>query len=138
MAAVNDFNRAIIAEFRANAGKVGGRFEGAPLLLLKTIGAKSGEQRITPVMYLADGGRMVVFASKAGAPTHPAWYHNLMANPAASVEVGRDAFDVKAVATSGEERDRLFNRQAELYPQFAEYREKTSREIPVIALERRG
>lgn len=138
MADVNDFNRAIIDEFRANAGNVGGRFEGAPLLLLKTTGAKSGEQRITPVMYLADGCRMVVFASKAGAPTHPAWYYNLMANPAAAVEVGREAFDVNAVAISGKERDRLFNRQAELYPQFAEYRERTSREIPVIALERRS
>lgn len=138
MTDANDFNAAIIDEFRANAGKVGGRFEGAPLLLLKTTGAKSGEQRITPVMYLADGDRMVVFASKAGAPTHPAWYHNLMANPAASVEVGTDAFDVIAAATSGDERDRLFNRQAELYPQFAEYRKKTNREIPVIALERRG
>jgi deazaflavin-dependent oxidoreductase (nitroreductase family) len=134
---VNDFNRAIIEEFRANAGKVGGPFEGAPVLLLTTTGAKSGERRTTPVLYLPDGGRMVVVASKAGAPANPAWYHNLMANPAASVEIGTDTVEVTAVVTSGEERERLFNRQTESYPQFAEYRKKTAREIPVIALERR-
>src|ERR1035438_3337396 len=85
---MNDFNRAIIDEFRANGGKVGGPFEGAPVLLLTTTGAKSGERRTTPVMYLPDGERMAIFASKAGAPTNPAWYHNLVANPSASVEVG--------------------------------------------------
>jgi deazaflavin-dependent oxidoreductase (nitroreductase family) len=135
---MNEFNRAIIEEFRANGGNVGGPFEGAPLLLLSTTGAKSGEPRTTPVMFLEDGERMVIFASKAGAPTNPAWYQNLLANSTATVEVGTETFDVDAVVTSGEERDRLFNRQAELYPQFAEYAQKTTREIPVIALQRRG
>ncbi len=133
---MNDFNRAIIEEFRANGGKVGGPFEGAPVLLLTTTGAKSGERRTTPVMYLPDGERMVIFASKGGAPTNPAWYHNLLANPTATVEVGSDTVDVTAVVTTSEERDRLFDRQAGLYQQFAEYAQKTTRQIPVIALER--
>ncbi len=131
----NDFNRAIIEEFRANAGEVGGPFEGAPLLLLTTTGAKSGETRTTPVVYLKDDDRLVIFASKAGAPTNPAWYHNLRANPSATIEVGTESMPVEAVETTGEERDRLFERQVEVYPQFAEYAEKTSRKIPVIALE---
>ncbi len=135
---MNDFNQAIIAEFRAHGGKVGGPFEGAPLLLLSTTGAKSGERRTTPVMYLPDGERMVIFASKAGAPTNPAWYHNLLANPTATVEVGTETLEVDASVTSGEERERLFNRQAELYPQFADYARKTTREIPVVALQRGG
>jgi len=135
---ISDFNRAIIEEFRTSGGRVGGPFEGAPLLLLTSTGAKSGERRTTPVMYLADGERMVIFASKAGAPTNPAWYHNLVANPSATVEVGTETVDVDAVVTSGEERERLFNRQAELYPQFAEYAQSTTRQIPVIALERKG
>jgi len=132
----SDFNRAIIDEFRANEGRVGGPFEGSPVLLLTSTGAKSGERRTTPVMYLPDGERMVVFASKGGAPTNPAWYHNLLAHPAATVEVGPETVDVNAVVTSGEDRERLFNRQAELYPQFADYARKTTREIPVVALER--
>jgi deazaflavin-dependent oxidoreductase (nitroreductase family) len=135
---MNDFNRAIIDEFRANGGKVGGPFEGAPVLLLTTTGAKSGERRTTPVMYLPDGERMVIFASKAGAPTNPAWYHNLLANPAATVEVGEDTVKATAVVTTGEERNRLFDRQAGLHPQFKEYAQKTTRQIPVIALEREG
>jgi deazaflavin-dependent oxidoreductase (nitroreductase family) len=134
---MNEFNRATIEEFRASGGKVGGPFEGAPVLLLSTIGAKSGEQRTTPVMYLADGERMVIFASKAGAPTNPAWYHNLLANATATVEVGTETVEVDAVVTAGEERDRLYSRQAGLYPQFAEYAQRTTRQIPVIALERR-
>jgi deazaflavin-dependent oxidoreductase (nitroreductase family) len=108
---MNEFNRAIIEEFRANDGKVGGPFEGAPVLLLTTIGAKSGESRTTPVMYLPDGERTAIFASKAGAPTNPAWYHNLLANTTVTVEVGTDTVEVDAVVTTGEERDRLFNRQ---------------------------
>jgi deazaflavin-dependent oxidoreductase (nitroreductase family) len=135
---MQDFNRAIIDEFRANDGRVGGPFEGAPVLLLTSTGAKSGERRTTPLMYLPDGERMVIFASKGGAPTNPAWYHNLRANPAATVEVGPDTIDVKARVTSGEERERLFNHQAETYPQFADYAQKTAREIPVVALERTG
>ena len=124
---MEEFNRGVIAEFRANDGKVGGPFEGAPVLLLTSVGAKSGERRTTPVMYLPDGERMVIFASLGGAPNNPAWYHNLVANPSATVEVD-------AVVTSGEERDRLFEQQAELYPQFADYAQKTTRQIPVVAL----
>jgi deazaflavin-dependent oxidoreductase (nitroreductase family) len=135
MTDMSDFNQKIIEEFRANGGKVGGPFEGAPVLLLSSIGAKSGERRTTPVMYLPDGERMVIFASKGGAPTNPAWYHNLTANPSASVEVGDDTVEVDAIVTSGEERQRLYARQAELYPQFKEYAEKTTREIPVVALD---
>jgi deazaflavin-dependent oxidoreductase (nitroreductase family) len=131
---MSEFNRAIIEEFRANGGKVGGSFEGAPVLLLTSTGAKSGQRRTTPLMYMPDGERMVIFASKGGAPTNPAWYHNLRANPSATVEVGTHTVDVDAAVTSGEERERLFKRQAELYPQFAEYAEKTTREIPVVAL----
>ena len=135
---MNDFNQAVIEEFRANEGRVGGPFEGAPVLLLTSTGARSGEQRTTPVVYLRDGDRMVIFASKGGAPTNPAWYHNLRANPAATVEVGNETTGVNAVVTEGEERERLFNRQAELFPQFADYARKTTREIPVVALERTG
>lgn len=131
---MNDFNRAIVEEFRANAGKVGGRFEGVPVLLLSTTGAKSGESRTTPVVYLRDGERLVIFASKAGAPTNPAWYHNLLANPSATVEVGSEALEVDANVTAGEERDRLFDQQAARYPQFNEYAQKTARVIPVVVL----
>jgi deazaflavin-dependent oxidoreductase (nitroreductase family) len=135
---VNDFNASVIAEFRAHGGRVGGPFEGAPLLLLTSTGAKSGEERTTPVMYLPDGERMVIFASKAGAPTNPAWYHNLVANPTATVEVGTESFQARARVASGEERAELYNRQAELRPQFADYAEKTTREIPVVVLERQA
>jgi deazaflavin-dependent oxidoreductase (nitroreductase family) len=132
---VNEFNRKVIEEFRANDGKVGGQFEGAPVLLLTTTGAKSGQQRTTPVVYQQDGERLVVFASKAGAPENPAWYHNLRANPTATVEVGADTLEVQAIVTDGDERERLFRRQIELMPRFAEYEQKTTRRIPVVALQ---
>jgi deazaflavin-dependent oxidoreductase (nitroreductase family) len=132
---VSDFNSAIIEEFRTHGGKVGGPFDGAPLLLLTSTGAKSGEPRTTPVMYLPDGEHMVIFASKAGAPTHPAWYHNLLANPSATVEVATDKLDVRARVAEGEERERLYTRQSELRPQFADYQLKTTRQIPVVVLE---
>jgi deazaflavin-dependent oxidoreductase (nitroreductase family) len=135
MSDMSDFNKAIIEEFRANEGRVGGPFEGAPVLLLSTIGAKSGTPRTAPVMYLPDEDRMVIFASNAGAPTNPAWYHNLKANQTVTVEVGADTMEARVTVISGEERRRLFDRQAELYPQFADYAQKTAREIPVIALE---
>jgi deazaflavin-dependent oxidoreductase (nitroreductase family) len=135
---MNDFNRAVIEEFRANQGKVGGPFEGAPVLLLTSTGAKTGQARTTPLMYLPDGERMVIFASKGGAPENPAWYHNLRANPSATVEVGGETIDVDATVTSGEEREHLFDRQAERYAQFADYAQKTTREIPVVALSRKG
>lgn len=138
MSDMDDFNKAVIDEFRANEGKVGGHFEGAPVLLLTATGAKSGQQRTTPVMYLPDGDRMVIFASKAGADTNPGWFHNLVANPSATVEVGGDTVEVQALVTEGEERERLFRTQAELYPQFADYEKKTTRQIPVVALERQS
>jgi deazaflavin-dependent oxidoreductase (nitroreductase family) len=135
MAEMNDWNKQVIDEFRANGGKVGGQFEGAPLLLLHTTGAKSGQARINPVMYLADGDNYVVFASKGGAPTSPDWYHNLVANPRASIEVGDMTIKVVARVAEGEEREPLFSRQKELYPGFAEYEAKTTRQIPVVVLE---
>jgi deazaflavin-dependent oxidoreductase (nitroreductase family) len=134
---VPDYNRAIIDEFRANAGRLGGNFEGAPMLLLHSTGARSGQARVNPMMYLADGERLVVFASKAGAPTNPDWYHNLVAHPDASVEVGSEQFDVHATVLIGAERDRLFAKQAQLYPGFKDYEARTTRTIPVVALTRR-
>lgn len=135
MSDVNDWNRQIIEEFRANSGKVGGQFEGAPLLLLHSTGAKSGQARVNPVMYQADGDNYVVFASKAGAPTSPDWYHNLVANPRASVEVGDQTVNVVAKVVEGDSRERLWSLQKELYPGFADYESKTSRQIPVVVLE---
>jgi len=131
---INDFNRGIIEEFRANGGKVGGPFEGAPILLLTTTGARSGARRTTPLAYLADGDRILIFASKAGAPTHPAWYHNLLAHPEVTVEIGGETRAVRAVVLTGDERDRLFAQQARRMPGFAEYQARTSRVIPVVAL----
>ncbi|MGP3957528.1 nitroreductase family deazaflavin-dependent oxidoreductase [Nonomuraea sp. 3N208] len=130
----NEFNQQVIDEFRANEGRVGGMFEGSPLVLLTTTGAKSGRPATTPVMYLADGERYVVIASNAGADNHPAWYHNLRATPAATVEVGTETFEAKAVFINGEERDQLYARMVAQAPGFAEYEAKTSRRIPVVAL----
>jgi deazaflavin-dependent oxidoreductase (nitroreductase family) len=135
---MSSYNDAIIAEFRANEGKVGGNFAGAPLLLLTSTGAKSGKPHTAPMMYLADGDRWLVFASYAGAPNNPAWYHNVVAHPDAVVEVGTETVEVTAVVLEGEERDRKYAEQVELYPGFGEYQEKTSRVIPVVALERRS
>jgi deazaflavin-dependent oxidoreductase (nitroreductase family) len=137
MADMNDWNRQTIEAFRANGGKVGGMWEGRPLLLLTTTGAKSGQRRTTPTMYLRDGDRLLIFASKGGAPTNPGWYHNLVAHPQVAVEVGSETYEATATVLKGEERDRLFARQAELYPQFGDYQKRTTRTIPVIALERR-
>lgn len=133
---MSDWNTQIIEEFRSNGGKVGGPFEGAPLLLLTTTGARSGMTRTTPVMYLPDKDRLIIFATKAGASTNPDWYHNLVAHPKATVEVGTETFDVTAVEVTGEERDQLYARQAALFPGFADYEAKTTRRIPVIALRR--
>ena len=134
----DDFNAQIINEFRANGGKMGGPFGGAPVVLLTSTGAKSGRPHTTPLVYLADGDRIVVFASMGGAPTNPAWYYNLRAHPDASIEIGAETRPVKAVITSGEERDRLFRRQVSIFPTFGEYEQKTTRTIPVVALERAG
>jgi len=134
-----DWNKRIIEEFRANEGRVGGPFEGATLLLLHHFGAKSGQERVNPVAYqeLSDGS-LAIFASKGGAPTNPDWYHNLLAHPKAKVEVGTETFDVLAREATGEERERIWSKQKQLMPGFAEYEQKTSRQIPVIVLERLG
>jgi deazaflavin-dependent oxidoreductase (nitroreductase family) len=129
-----DFNANIIEEFRANAGQVSGMFEGMPVLLLHHTGAKSGKSRVNPLVYQGDDGRYVVFASKGGAPTHPAWYHNLKAHPDARIEVGSDTIDVTCSEATGEERARLYRTQAERLPQFGEYEQRTERVIPVIVL----
>ena len=134
--AVNNWNQKIIDEFRATGGRPGGPFEGAPVLLLHSTGAKSGLTRVHPMMYLADGDRLVVFASKGGAPTNPDWYHNLKAQPEATVEVGAETIRVTATQAEGEERERLFTVQKERYPGFADYERKTTRQIPVMILER--
>jgi deazaflavin-dependent oxidoreductase (nitroreductase family) len=134
----DDFNRRNIEEFRANHGRVGGQFEGAPVLLLHSVGARSGEERVSPMMYLADGERYLVFASAAGADRNPAWYWNLNANPDASIEVGDEHLDVHAVELTGTERDKKYAEQARRYPGFADYERKTTRTIPVLALLPRG
>ena len=134
---MSDFNKQVIEEFRANHGKVGGNFEGAPLLLLHTTGAKSGAERVSPMMYLPDGDRFLVFASKAGAPTNPDWYHNLKVNPDATIEVGDDTVDVRAEELPRAERDAKYAEQAALFPGFADYEQKTDRVIPVLSLSRR-
>lgn len=134
MSEQSDFNESNIAEFRANHGRVGGQFEGAPLILLHTVGARSGKPRTNIMMYLADDERYLVFASKAGADENPAWYWNLKANPDARIEVGDDIVDVHATELQGAERDEKYALQAERYPGFAEYERKTSRTIPVVAL----
>ena len=134
---MSDFNDAVIAEFRENHGKVGGNFEGAPLLLLHSVGAKSGQTRVSPMMYLPDGDRFLVFASKAGAPDNPDWYHNLKANPDATIEVGDETVDVRAEELPRAERDEKYAEQAALFPGFADYEKKTDRVIPVLALTRR-
>jgi len=130
-----DRNTGIIQEFRTNHGKVGGYFEGRPLLLLTMRGAKTGRERTTPLAYLADGERYVIFATKGGAPTNPAWYYNVAANPDVTIEVGDRRIQAEARVTNEPERTELYRRQAERWPAFAEYPKKTSRTIPVIVLE---
>jgi len=132
----NAFNRQVIEEFRANEGKVGGMFAGAPMMLLTTTGAKSGQTRVSPIVYTTDNGRMVIIASKGGAPTHPDWFHNLRANPEVTVEVGTETFPARATVPEGTERQRLFDQMASQMPNFAEYQRDTTRQIPVVVLER--
>lgn len=136
MTDINDWNQKIIDEFRSTGGNLGGQFAGDPVLLLTTTGAKTGRKHTTPVMYLADGDRLAVFASKAGAATNPDWYHNLLAHPRATVEVGSETFEVDASVADREERDRLYAVQSERYPGFAEYEEETTQVIPVPILKR--
>jgi len=129
-----DWNANIVAEFRTNHGKVGGWFKGSPLLLLHHTGAKSGKPRVNPMMYLKDGNRYLIFASKGGADTNPDWYFNIKAHPDVQIEVGDETIDARAEEITGQERDRIYSRQASLYPAFANYQRNTKRTIPVIAL----
>jgi len=134
---MSDWNTNVIEEFRANHGKVGGVFLGAPLLLLTTTGARTGTVRVNPLMYLPlDDDRLAIFASKGGAPTHPDWFHNVKANPQVTVEVGDETYRALATEVTGDERDDLYARQAERYPQFAGYQADNPRLIPVVVLER--
>ena len=135
MPEANDFNSKIIEEFRAKDGRVGGPFEGAPLLLLHTVGAKSGQERVNPMMYLTVPGGYAVFGSKAGADTHPDWYHNLVAQPAVRAEIGTETLELTARVADGDERERIWTEQKTAVPGFADYEQQTSREIPVVILE---
>ncbi len=133
----NDFNTPIIEEFRANGGRVGGNFEGAPLLLLHSTGARSGAERVNPMMYKQlEGDTVAVFASKAGAPTNPDWYYNLVAHPEATVEVGTDTYKVRARVATGDERERIWTEHKTANPGFADYERMTDRQIPVVILEK--
>jgi deazaflavin-dependent oxidoreductase (nitroreductase family) len=134
---MNDFNSDVINEFRANEGKVGGGFEGASMVLVHHTGARSGTERVTPLVYRSEGDGWVIFASKAGAPDNPDWYHNLKAHPATTIEVGSEKVDVTASEVTGAQRDRIWDTQKAEAPQFAEYEASTDRIIPVILFERR-
>lgn len=136
MADPNEFNRGVIAEFRANAGIVGGPFAGAPMILVTHTGAKSGKEHTTPLVYSKDGDAVVIIASKAGAPDDPQWYRNMVANPAVKVEIGTESYAAAAREAKGDERDRLYAAQAATMPNFDEYAAKTTRTIPVIVLDR--
>lgn len=132
---MTDWNSKIIEEFRANGGKVGGGFEGAPLLLLHTRGARTGQERVNPVMYQKVDGGYAVFASKGGAPHNPDWYYNLLAHPRVTAEIGTGTADLVAREAEGDERDRIWNAQKAAWPGFADYERNTTRQIPVIILE---
>jgi len=132
---MTDWNSKIIEEFRASEGRVGGPFEGAPLLLLHTVGAKTGQQRVNPMMYQAVPDGYAVFASKGGAPDNPDWYHNLLAHPRVTAEIGVRTVDLRARVAEGDEREKIWSAQKAAYPGFADYEQKTARQIPVIFLE---
>jgi deazaflavin-dependent oxidoreductase (nitroreductase family) len=133
---MSDFNQQVIDEFRGHDGKVGGGFDGAPMVLLTTTGAKSGRQRTTPLVYLREGDRVYIFASKGGAPTHPDWYHNIKAHPTVTVEIGADKYEAEAKEVTGDEHDRIYAAQVAVMPGFGEYQANTSRVIPVVELQR--
>jgi deazaflavin-dependent oxidoreductase (nitroreductase family) len=135
---MKEINRQVIEEFRANGGKVGGQFAGAPMVLLTTKGAKSGKTYVNPLVFSRDGDKYVIIASFAGGPKNPSWFHNLVAHPTPTVEIGGERFQAKATFPSGAECERLFNQQASQMPIFNEYRKKTTRQIPVVVLERVG
>ncbi len=134
----NEYNRRLIEEFRATRGQANGPMAGRPLLLLTTTGARTGQRRTTPLMYVPDGNRLLLIASNAGAPRHPDWYHNLVAHPSVVVEVGAETFDATAVVTEGAERQRLWAQIVARYPFFADHEAKTRRQIPIVALARKG
>ena len=134
---MHEMNQQIIAEYREKAGKLGGMFEGAPMLLLHTTGARSGAERINPLMFQPVGDTWAVFASKGGAPSHPDWYYNVLANSEASIELGSETVAVRARVADGAEHDGLWSTQKERVPQFADYEKTANRKIPVIVLERR-
>ena len=134
--AMNKFNQLLIDQFRARGGKLGGQLAGAPILLLNTVGAKTGRARTTPLGYIRDEGRYVVAASKAGAPANPDWYYHLAACPTATVEIGTDTFDVRSAVAQGKERSRLFQLLAVQWPMQVDYQQKTTRQIPIVVLER--
>ena len=136
MSDADDFNAKVIEEFRANAGVVGGYFAGKPMALVTHTGAKTGTPRVTPLVCSTDTGRVVIIASMGGAPTNPAWYHNMIANPTVTVEVGSESYTARAIEVTGDERQRLYDQQVAIMPQFAEYAAKTTRTIPVLVLER--
>ena len=135
---MKEINRQVIEEFRANGGKVGGQFAGAPMVLLTTKGAKSGKAYVNPLVFSRDGDKYVIIASFAGGPKNPSWFHNLVAHPTPTMEIGGERFQAKATFPSGAECERLFNQQASQMPIFNEYRKKTTRQIPVVVLERVG
>ena len=134
--AVNELNERVIKEFRSNGGKVGTPFANMPMILVTHTGAKTGKPYTTPLVYTRDGDRVVVIASKRGAPNNPAWYHNLVAHPTVTLEIGTESFKAKARVATGDERERLYNQQAAQMAVFNEYRAKTTRKIPVIVFER--
>jgi deazaflavin-dependent oxidoreductase (nitroreductase family) len=140
MSDFDEMNREVLAEFRANAGVVdtaaGGYFKGKPVLVVHSTGARTGKARINPLMYLDEGDDRYVFASKGGAPHNPDWYHNLKANPEVTVEAGTESYPAVAREITGPERDRVYAAMADAFPQFGDYQQKTTRKIPVIALDR--
>lgn len=135
---MSDWNQQIIAEFRANGGKVGGPFANNTLLLLHTTGARSGLERINPLVTFEDNGRLVVIASKGGASTHPDWYHNLAANPAVIVEYGTEQFPARATIPEEPERTQLYEKMEALFPAFTDYKKRAGRVIPVVTLEKQA
>jgi deazaflavin-dependent oxidoreductase (nitroreductase family) len=136
--ALDEMNNKVIEDFRANHGVVGGIFEGMKVLLLHHVGAKSGKQRVSPLVYAKDGDNFTIIASKGGAPTHPDWYHNLVAHPDVTIEVGDETISVRAEVAEGDERQRLYDQQAAIMPQFHEYAEKAgTRQIPLFLLRKR-
>ena len=138
MAAFNDFNQKVMEEFHANGGNIGGRFDGVDILILTSTGARSGQMRWNPLAYSKDGDRYIIVASKGGAPASPDWYHNLVANGSAVIEVGNDVIPVEATIAAGAERERLYAQHAAKMPQFLEYAKNTTRTIPVVVLTRKG